>query len=214
MEPKKSIFATLSEINCNDKTEKKQGLTYLSWAWAWGIVKSKYPTANYEVCLWDGKPYLFDANLGYLIKTIVTIEDESIPMHLFVMDGANKAQKHVDYKYMTKSGEKSVIAATMFDINTTIMRCLTKNLAMFGLGHYIYAGEDLPEESEETKAEKHNAAMKAKEAILEKACKDLNECTTMEQYAGVWKKYDTLQSDAVFFELAKSTGKRVKEIKQ
>jgi len=61
-----------------------------------------------------------------------------------VMDGSNKAQKNVEYTYQTKSGEKTVNAATMFDNNTAIMRCLVKNLAMFGLGHYIYAGEDLP----------------------------------------------------------------------
>jgi len=65
------------------------------------------------------------------------------------MDGANKAQKSVEYKYNTKfNGEKTVEAATMFDINTAIMRCLTKNLALFGLGLYIYAGEDLPEGGE------------------------------------------------------------------
>ena len=67
-------------------------------------------------------------------------------MQLPVMDGANKAMKNVSYKYTTKyNGEKTVEAATMFDINTAIMRCLVKNLALFGLGLYIYSGEDLPE---------------------------------------------------------------------
>jgi len=72
-------------------------------------------------------------------------------MNLPVLDGANKAQKNVDYTYKTKFSEKIVNAATMFDINTAIMRCLTKNLAMFGLGHYIYAGEDFPENEVGTK---------------------------------------------------------------
>ena len=144
----KSVFETLSAINCNDHTEQKNGLTYLSWAWAWGIVKSYYPSANYEVVEYGGRPYLHDANLGYLVTTKVTIEGETIPMNLPVMDGANKAQKHMAYTFKTKYGEKSVEAATMFDINTAIMRCLTKNLAMFGLGHYIYAGEDLPKSVE------------------------------------------------------------------
>lgn len=144
----KSVFETLSAINCNDHTEQKNGLTYLSWAWAWGIVKSYYPSANYEVVEYGGRPYLHDANLGYLVTTKVTIEGETIPMSLPVMDGANKAQKHMAYTFKTKYGEKSVEAATMFDINTAIMRCLTKNLAMFGLGHYIYAGEDLPKSVE------------------------------------------------------------------
>ena len=152
----KSVFETLSAINCNDHTEQKNGLTYLSWAWAWGIVKSYYPSANYEVVEYGtseevgyvSRPYLHDPNLGYLVTTKVTIDGETIPMSLPVMDGANKAQKHMAYSYKTKYGEKSVEAATMFDINTAIMRCLTKNLAMFGLGHYIYAGEDLPKSVE------------------------------------------------------------------
>ena len=144
MENKKTTWEVLSKINCNDKTEKKNGLTYLSWAWAWGIVKSNFPDANYKVIHYDGKPFLFDEFLGYLVTTEVTINGETIPMNLPVMDGANKAQKAEKYTYKTKYGEKEVDAATMFDINTAIMRCLTKNLAMFGLGHYIYAGEDLP----------------------------------------------------------------------
>jgi len=150
-ETKQSVFATLSAINCNDHTEQKNGLTYLSWAWAWGIVKSYYPSANYEVVHYFDKPFLHDVNLGYLVTTKVTIDGETIPMSLPVMDGSNKAQKHMAYTYKTKFAEKSVEAATMFDINTAIMRCLTKNLAMFGLGHYIYAGEDLPK-SVETRA--------------------------------------------------------------
>jgi hypothetical protein len=66
-------------------------------------------------------------------------------MWLPVMDGANQAMKHESYEYSTRYGVKTVDAATMFDINKTLMRCLTKNLAMFGLGLYIFAGEDLPD---------------------------------------------------------------------
>lgn len=164
---KKTTWEVLSAINCNDKTEKKNGLTYLSWAWAWGIVKENFPSANYEVKMFDGKPYLFDENLGYLIQTEVTIDGETIPMQLPVMDGANKAQKNVPYTYKTKYGEKSVEQATMFDINTAIMRCLTKNLAMFGLGHYIYAGEDLPQDhSKEPNQEPKNELLTEKEISI------------------------------------------------
>ena len=155
MKTEKSTFDVLSSINCNEHTEKKNGLTYLSWAWAWGIVKKTYPSANYEVTMWDGKPYLYDEKLGYLVQTTVSIDGEKISMQLPVMDGANKAQKNVEWSYKVKEYQggrwtgkfidKSVEPANMFDINTAIMRCLTKNLAMFGLGHYIYAGEDLPE---------------------------------------------------------------------
>ena len=149
-ETQKSVFDVLSAINCNEHTEKKNGLTYLSWAWAWGIVKKQYSSANYEVTIWDGRPYLFDDILGYMVQTTVSIDGEKIGMQLPVMDGANKAQRNVPYTYKTKYGDKSVEAASMFDINTAIMRCLTKNLAMFGLGHYIYAGEDLPQDNDNT----------------------------------------------------------------
>jgi len=147
----KSVFETLSAINVNDKVEKKNGLTYLSWAWAWGEVKKHYPNATYEVQCGDADlPYVYDESLGYMCRTIVTIEGETLGMWLPVMDGANKAMKKEAYEYQTRYGVKSVAGATMFDINKTLMRCLVKNLAMFGLGHYIYAGEDLPESESET----------------------------------------------------------------
>lgn len=130
------IFKTLNAINVNENTEKKGNLTYLSWAWAWTKVKEVYPDANYKIKTYGelNKPYLYDEDLGYMVFTQVTIEDTTHEMWLPVMDFKNKA--------MMKG------QATMFDINKTIMRCLTKNLGMFGLGLYIYAGEDLPAEVE------------------------------------------------------------------
>jgi|TARA_R110000824_G_scaffold80945_1_gene203329 hypothetical protein len=134
MKNTKSTWDTLSAIDVNDHTEKKGNLTYLSWAWAWGIVKSNYPSATYHIYRnphtnqqWD-----YQEGVGYMCSTSVTIEKETLEMWLPVMDFRNKSM---------------VNNATTFDINKTLMRCLTKNLAMFGLGHYIYAGEDLPEES-------------------------------------------------------------------
>ena len=146
-EKTKSVFETLSAINVNDKAEKKSGLTYLSWAWAWGEVKKIYPDAIYHIvrCPVSQAVYSFDADLGYMVMTSVTIQGETLQMWLPVMDGANKAMKNVSYDYTTRYGDKSVEQASMFDINKTLMRCLVKNLAMFGLGHYIFAGEDLPE---------------------------------------------------------------------
>ncbi len=147
MEKTKSTFDVLSAINVNEKVEKKSNLTYLSWAWAWSEVKKNCPDATYNIVVDEttNKPYFYDENLGYMVITEVTINDETLEMWLPVMDGANKAMMAKPYTYKTKFGEKVVDAATMFDINKTLMRCLTKNLAMFGLGLYIYAGEDLPE---------------------------------------------------------------------
>jgi hypothetical protein len=152
MSTKQSVFKTLSTINLNDKVEKKKNLTYLSWAWAWGEVKKAYPNATYQIIEdSNGLPYIYDENLGYMVQTSVTIEGESLSMWLPVMDGANKSMKSKSYDYTTRYGDKTCEAATMFDINKTLMRCLTKNLAMHGLGHYIYAGEDIPEEPEHKK---------------------------------------------------------------
>jgi hypothetical protein len=178
---KTSTFEVLSKIDCSKNVEKKNGLTYLSWSWAWAIVKVNYPDANYTVREWDGMPYLHDPILGYLVQTEVTINNETIGIRLPVMDGANKAQRHEAYTYEVANYEyqngkkvkvgtikKTVEAATMFDINTAIMRCLTKNLALFGLGHYIYAGEDLPKQIE-SEHEKEEAKAKIKAELEAKA---------------------------------------------
>ena len=148
MNKNRSVFETLFEINVNDHIEKKKDLTYLSWPYAWAEVKKKYPSAIYKIHLFGEKqlPYVFDENTGYMVFTSVTIEDLTHTMWLPVMDSANKAMKSKPYNYDTKfKKDIPVEAATMFDVNKTIMRCLVKNLAMFGLGLYIYSGEDLPE---------------------------------------------------------------------
>lgn len=166
-----SVWEKLSSIDCSEHTEQKQGLTYLSWAWAWGVLKTAYPQATYQVREWDGRPYLHDQYLGYLVETSVTIEGETLSMRLPVMNNNNKAMKHEPYVIQYSKSQIKVEAATMFDINTAIMRCLVKNLAMFGLGHYIYAGEDLPNDELyqiQTTEEKAEAKAKAQEDLFEK----------------------------------------------
>jgi len=147
-------FEEVYAINVNEKTEEKNGLTYLSWAWAWAEFKKIYPDASYKVKRSEnGLPYVFDEKTGYMVFTEVTADGITHEMWLPVMDGANKAMKAEEYEYSVGKGQnqyfKCVDAATMTDINKAIMRCLTKNLAMFGLGLYIYAGEDLPENYKE-----------------------------------------------------------------
>ena len=144
-EQKKSVFETLNAIDCSEHTEKKKNgqveLTYLSWPWAWAEVKKRYPDADYTIYKDEQKrPYIEDPDYGLMCYTTVTINGQTHEMWLPVMDSANKAMRRVPYKYQTRSGEKTVEAVTMFDINKTVMRCLVKNLAMFGLGLYIYAG--------------------------------------------------------------------------
>ena len=146
-------FVKLFAIDFKDHLEvKKSGnteLKYVSWAYAWAKVKKLYPTANYEVKKFNGLPYVYDPITGFMVYTSVTIEGVSHEMWLPVLDGANKAMKAVPYTYTTpkwdynpqtrrreKIGmeERTVEAASMFDVNKAIMRCLVKNLAMFGLG--------------------------------------------------------------------------------
>ena len=138
-----TTFEKLNAINLNGHIEKKNNLTYLSWAWAWAEVKKACPDATYKIGETE-----YDEVLGFMCHTSVTIEGETLEMWLPVMDGANQSMKKYAYEYTTRYGNKSVAAATSFDINKTMMRCLVKNLAMFGLGLYIYAGEDLPEVTE------------------------------------------------------------------
>lgn len=145
------VFETLFHLDVNDRVEKKKSgntqLSYLSWAFAWAEVKKRFPNTHYEILKFENnQPYVFDEKTGYMVFTKVTIDGITHEMWLPVMDGANKAMKNEPYTYMTKyNGEKTCDAATMFDVNKTIMRCLVKNLAMFGLGLYIFTGEDLPE---------------------------------------------------------------------
>ena len=158
------VFDVLNNTNVNGHTEKVKTdygkeLTYLSWAWAWAEVKKKYPDANYEIEKFNGLPYVFDELTGYMVYTKVTIEGVTHEMWLPIMNSNNKAMKATPYKYTTKSGERTVEAATMFDVNKAIMRCLTKNLAMFGLGLYIYAGEDIPEAEKSAEEEAQLKAM-------------------------------------------------------
>jgi hypothetical protein len=172
----------------NGKTEQKEGLTYLSWTYAWEEVKKNFPSASYEIKRFGEKelPYIHDENTGYMVFTEVTIENVKHEMWLPVMDSKNKAMKNKPYKYKTKYGEKEVEAATMFDINKTIMRCLVKNLAMFGLGLYVYSGEDLPQEEKEIASSEKieevisiykNNEEKAKEVLRKLKVKKIKEMT-------------------------------------
>lgn len=128
-----SVFNTLNSVNCNEHTEKKNGLTYLSWAWAWAEVKKRYPTAFYTIYENpDGWNYFTDGRTCW-VKTGMTIEGLELIEYLPVMD----------YRNASIPADK----VTSFDVNKAIQRSLTKAAARHGLGLYIYAGEDLPEEA-------------------------------------------------------------------
>jgi hypothetical protein len=127
------IYKKLSKVNVNDKTEAKNGLTYLSWAWAWGVLKENYPTATYTVYENpQGWNYFTDGKTAW-VKTGVTVEGLEHIEYLPVMDFRNKSI--------------TLDNLTSFDVNKSIQRSLTKAISRHGLGLYIFAGEDLPEDS-------------------------------------------------------------------
>lgn len=186
-----SVFGELNQINVNGHTENKNGLTYLSWAWAWTETKKRFPDASYKIWKDDSnRPYVYDENLGYMVFTSVTINGETIEMWLPVMDAHNFAMKSTSYvvKKQIKGQIKefTIDAATMFDINKTIMRCLVKNLAMFGLGLYIFAGEDLPDSIDgsqvQTAKPERLEVKKAQVNLLDKADKFIKENNIPEKW--------------------------------
>lgn len=152
-------FEELLQLNVNDKVEKKNGLSYLSWSYAVAEFTKAYPDFKYEIKTFNNLPYMYDENTGYMVFTSITADGQTKEMFLPVMDNNNKAMKNKPYTYKTSYGEKTVASATMFDVNKAIMRCLVKNMAMFGLGLYIYNGDDLPEQTKEEKPQPKTATI-------------------------------------------------------
>ena len=201
-----SKFEELLKYDCSKYTDKvtqgKVTLTYLSWANAWAEFVKKYPEATYKIKHFPDekgllKPYIFEESLGYMVYTEVTAGGITHEMWLPVMDYNNKAMTNKPYSIENKSGYKTnVNKANMFDINKSIMRCLTKNLAMFGLGLYIYQKEDLPIEDdvviektkEKPKTEKKELSLddRYKTALTYiKDCKDETVLKSMEQKVNI-----------------------------
>ena len=155
-----SRFEQLYNFDVSKWVETKGDLAYLSWAPAWVKFKQFHPEATYEIKKFDNGsgrlvPYMYDERIGYMVMTSVTANEDiseqasvkiTYEMWLPVMDEKNKAMKIDQYEYSTKYGKKTVESISMFEVNKAIMRCLVKNLAMFGLGIKVYTGEDLPQE--------------------------------------------------------------------
>ena len=131
MKEEKSVFETLFEINVNDHVEKKNGLSYLSWAYAWAEIKKRFPEATYKVYETESGCIYFTDGKTCWVKTGVTIGGLEHVEYLPIMDYKNKSIPLEN--------------VTSFDVNKSIQRSLTKALARHGLGLYLYAGEDLPE---------------------------------------------------------------------
>lgn len=147
----KNIFDVLNSVNVNEHTEKKNGLTYLSWAWAWAEVKKRFPTATYTIYENEsGWCYHTDGRTCW-VKTGVTIE----------------GLEHIEYLPVMDHRNASIPAerVTSFDVNKAIQRSLTKACARHGLGLYVYAGEDLPDGETSVKEPLDPELLKEAEAI-------------------------------------------------
>jgi hypothetical protein len=144
----KDVWDNLSKIDCSDKVEKKMNLSYLSWAWAWGVLQEHYPQSTYLFYQGeDDVPYVKFPDGTAEVRCRVSIDNLTREMTLSVMDNRNNAIQNPNSR----------------QVNDTKMRCLVKCLAMYGLGHYIYAGEDVPSsDKEEPKQESKNMAKVSK----------------------------------------------------
>lgn len=189
METIKSVFSTLNAVNCNGHTEKKNNLTYLSWAWAWAEVKKLYPNASYTIYenaqQWN---YFTDGKTCW-VKTGVTIE----------------GLEHIEYLPVMDFRNNSIPAdkVTSFDVNKAIQRSLTKACARHGLGLYIYAGEDLPEEEQPTAQPKNDMD------IL-KLIAEVNACTTSADVTKMWNAHPELKTNEAFKAAVAARGKELK----
>ena len=141
LDPYREVWDKLSKIDCTEKAEKKMGLTYLSWAWAWGILMDNFPDSQFEVVYFTHSytsdentkfPYEIHPDGTVTVWVKICVNGAWRKMWLPVMDHRNNAVKNPNAR----------------QISDTTMRCLVKGLALFGLGHYIYAGEDLPQTEE------------------------------------------------------------------
>ena len=155
-----NYFIELNSINVNDHTEKKNNLTYLSWAWAWGEVKKRFPDATYKVYEDDnGCIYWTDGRTAW-VKTGVTVNGIEHIEYLPIMDFKNRSIPLSDI--------------TSFDVNKSIQRSLTKAVARHGLGLYIYAGEDLPEDEQDSKPEVDEKTINNYVSVISKLLEETN----------------------------------------
>ena len=134
----------LLKKNVNDHVEKKNGLSYLSWAWAWAEALKADPQASFSVQMFGDKCYM-EINGTAMVWVTVTMFGKPMVCQLPVMDNFNRPITIEGVTTTNKYGKEVTTKLDSFNVNTAIMRCMTKALALHGLGMYIYSGEDLPE---------------------------------------------------------------------
>ena len=190
------MYEKLRSINVKPMVEHKDGLSYLSWAYAWDTFASNIPDATYEIIKNENGLPVFESAAGAMVYTKVTANGVTHEMWLPVMDHRNRAMKSEPYTYKTSKGEQTVQAYTMMDVNKAVMRCLVKNLAMFGLGIAIYAGEDLPDDDD---------------PVIDRIKSSQTEEELTEVFKGAVKEF--MSNNAMMIKLAAAKDARKKELK-
>ena len=169
-----SIEKLLSK-NVNEHIEKKNNLSYLSWAWAWAEALKADPSATYEVQFFDGKPFV-DINGTAMVFVTATMFGKPMTCQLPVMDYRNKAIPKPD----------------AFAVNTAIMRCMTKALSLHGLGLYIYAGEDLPEDAPRISPTKDVVVNEDRKSTLTDVAIAIQDRFDADDIIGAWDEFSGL----------------------
>jgi hypothetical protein len=140
-----NVWNTLSAIDCSKHVEKKNGFTYLSWAWAWSILKQHYPSAQYTKHLFQVNgnqlPYMLDADGNAYVTVTVKILDGDNPNGVSAIESATEIMPVLNH------ANRPIKNPNSFEVNASLQRCMVKAIAALGLGCYIYAGEDMPMES-------------------------------------------------------------------
>lgn len=171
----KEVWDTLSKIDVSNHVEKKMNLSYLSWAWAWGELMKYYPESQYQI----NEPKIYSNNTCEVSVTLVVKNGEhstTRDMWLPVMDHRNKAIVNPDSRAISDSR----------------MRCLVKCIAMFGLGHYIYAGEDLPDSKTSGSPKDHTGEGLGLTAVNTEQLDVLTNLYQQEDFMGLWRMREQL----------------------
>ena len=166
------LINELLKKNVNEHTEKKNNLTYLSWAWAWAEALKADANATYKVEMFGDKCFM-DINGTAMVFVTVTIFGKPMTCQLPVMDYRNKAISNPD----------------AFAVNTAIMRCMTKALSLHGLGLYIYAGEDIPEEGKVIKPTSGAIVDKSRENIIADVAIAVQDRFNADDLIGAYEEY-------------------------
>jgi hypothetical protein len=149
-----NVWNTLSAIDCSKHVEKKNGFTYLSWAWAWSILKQHYPTAQYTKHLFqvngNNLPYMMDADGNAYVTVTIKIMPENNADSITALESATEIMPVLNH------ANRPIKNPNSFEVNASLQRCMVKAIAALGLGCYIYAGEDMPMESPTAMAESPN----------------------------------------------------------